>query len=560
MTSRTLAEHMARPSPSAASTTGSDPGHTFKIATEEWEFDRIFELNYATFVEEVAQHDPNTSRRLVDRFHSENTYFICLSRDELVGMVAVRDRRPFSLDQKLGNIDKYLPAGRAVCEIRLLSIVKSRRKGRVIQGLLTMLARHCIESGYDLGVISGNLDQERLYRQLGFVPFGPRVGTPRALYQPMYRDLTTLEADFSGRFRHSVDDSGRRPTNLMPGPVAIRPEVQRAFTRTPVSHRSTAFVADLQLVKRRLCDLVSANNVEVLLGSGTMANDAIAAQLSLETGRGLVLSNGEFGERLLDHAARMGLEFGSIEQEWGRPLEKTTLESMLDSAGACTWLWAVHCETSTGVLNDIGTLQRMCKARGIKLALDCISSIGTLPVDLAGVYLASGVSGKGLNSYPGLSMVFYNHPLRPGPDRIPRYLDLGLYAAENGVPFTTSSNLVYALGTALDRFDSGDVFGHIKEASVWLRDRLRRLGLEIVADDAFCSPAVITLAVPASGTSQELGARLERAGFLLSYNSKYLRSRNWIQICLMGDFARHDLEQLVDAMACSRPTTSAIPR
>ena len=360
MTSRTLAEHagLRSPSPSRRSTAtaGTDSGHTFKIASEEWEFERIFELNYATFVEEVPQHDRNTSRRLVDPFHSENTYFICLNGDELVGMVAVRDRRPFSLDRKLGNIDKYLPAGRSVCEIRLLSIAKSRRKGRVIQALLTMLAKHCIDSGYDLGVISGNVERERLYRQLGFVPFGPRVGTPRALYQPMYRDLTTLEEDFSGRFHHSVEESGRGPANLMPGPVAVRPEVRRAFTTTPISHRSSAFVADVQLTKRRLCELVSTSKVEVLLGSGTMANDAVAAQLSLETGQGLVLSNGEFGERLLDHAAGMGLEFDSFEQEWGQPFDTATLESTLDTAGDYTWLWAVHCETSTGLLNDIGSL------------------------------------------------------------------------------------------------------------------------------------------------------------------------------------------------------------
>ena len=74
--------------------------YIFKIATEDWEFGRIFELNHATFAEEVPQHEPNTSRRLIDRFHEQNTYFICLKGSELIGMVALRDRRPFSLDQK----------------------------------------------------------------------------------------------------------------------------------------------------------------------------------------------------------------------------------------------------------------------------------------------------------------------------------------------------------------------------------------------------------------------------------------------------------------------------
>ena len=64
-----------------------------------------------------------------------------------------------------------------------------------------MLARHCMDRGYEFAIISGTVLQERFYRRLGFVPFGPRVGTPGALYQPMYRELDTLEEEFSARFR-----------------------------------------------------------------------------------------------------------------------------------------------------------------------------------------------------------------------------------------------------------------------------------------------------------------------------------------------------------------------
>ncbi len=538
MTSRAVAERAAE----------REPDLTFKIATEEWELEQVFRLNYATFVEEVPQHDRNSSRRLIDRFHDENTYFICLRGKDLAGMVALRDRRPFSLDEKLGSIDEYLPPGSSVCEIRLLSVEKERRNGRVIQGLLSLLAKHCIKGGYDIAVISGNVTQQRLYRGLGFVPFGPVVGTPDAEFQPMYRRLATLEQDFTGRFHPSVERNGGRRVNLMPGPVAIRQDVARAFAKTPVSHRSPAFMADMQRAKRRLCDLAGARSVEILLGSGTMANDAIAAQLSLLEGRGLVLSNGEFGDRLLDHAARMGLEFDALEQEWGGQLDAAALSAAIGT-GAYSWAWAVHCETSTGVLNDMGRIQSICGPAGVRLALDCISSIGTLPVDLSGVFLASGVSGKGLGSYPGLSMVFYNHDLQPRPDRLPRYLDLGLHAAKAGVPFTMSSNLVYALDAALDRFDSNGVFEEIEGTSSWLRQRLRDLGFRIVAADSDAAPAVITLALPPNLSSTELGDSLEQAGFSLSYNSEYLRARNWIQICLMGEFSRRDVEPLLDAMA-----------
>ena len=87
----------------------------FKFASEDWEFEQIHRLNYRTFVEEIPQHHASPTQRLVDKFHAENTYLICLSNQKLAGMLTVRGHRPFSLDQKLPNLDSFLPAGRTVC-------------------------------------------------------------------------------------------------------------------------------------------------------------------------------------------------------------------------------------------------------------------------------------------------------------------------------------------------------------------------------------------------------------------------------------------------------------
>src|SRR5262245_66325857 len=99
----------------------------FKTASEDREFEQIHRLNYKTFVEEIRQHQPSASERLVDKFHAENTYLIALSGNKLAGMLAVRGNRPFSLDQKLENLDSYLPAGRKICEIRLLAVDRNFR-------------------------------------------------------------------------------------------------------------------------------------------------------------------------------------------------------------------------------------------------------------------------------------------------------------------------------------------------------------------------------------------------------------------------------------------------
>jgi len=545
----------------------------FKFASEDWEFAQIHRLNYRTFVEEIPQHQASPTQRLVDKFHAENTYLICLSQQKLAGMLAVRGHRPFSLDQKLPNLDAFLPAGRAVCEIRLLAIEKKfrgARGGQVLQGILALLWQHGVEKGYDLAIISGTTRQQRLYQHLGFVPFGPLVGSGDAQFQPMYVTLETFEVT-AREFLRSSPARSFHPSavNFLPGPVAIRREVRRAFEQAPESHRGESFKKDFQAARQILCELVRAKNVQLFVGSGTLANDAVAGQLSLLKGRGLILTNGEFGERLVDHARRFKLKFDTLAFDWGQPLDLKVLEEKLKQSerraptrrvsgnkrhraeavlGAPTWLWCAYCETSTGLLADVDALKALCAKHGVKLCLDAISSIGTMPVDLTDVYLASCSSGKGLRAYPGSSMVFYNHDIAPAPDRLPRYLDLGYYAEESGTPFTFSSNLLHALHAAVKRVNWEKRFAETAEWSVWLRSRLAGLGFDLIGDGAKTSPAVVTIALPAEINSVKIGEAMQEAGYLLSYNSGYLRRKNWIQICLMGECAYEKVVSVTNAL------------
>ncbi len=160
----------------------------YKVADTPAEFRQIHELNYRTFVEEVGQHPPNLERRRIDRFHDENTYYICLAGDRLIGMACTRDRRPFSLDLKIDNLNNLLPPHKHPVEIRLLAIDKDARTPQVFLGIMRMMAEACAVADYDLAVASALKKQSKLYKHLGFKPFGPVVGKPPVLFQPMYMD------------------------------------------------------------------------------------------------------------------------------------------------------------------------------------------------------------------------------------------------------------------------------------------------------------------------------------------------------------------------------------
>src|SRR6059058_5807569 len=220
----------------------------FKFASEDWEFEAIHRLNYKTFVEEIPQHTDNPERRLVDKFHSENTYAICLHGKILAGMVAGRSKRPFSLDKKVPNLDQYLPAGRRVLEVRLLSVEKDFRNGFVFSKLVGLLAQHFRDQGYDLAIISGTVKQLRLYKHLGFVPFGPVVGTGEAQFQPMYLTLETF-LQMAKALSPPSAEVNKILASYLPGPVDVHEEVRRAFEQSPISHRSDVFSAQFRSTK-----------------------------------------------------------------------------------------------------------------------------------------------------------------------------------------------------------------------------------------------------------------------------------------------------------------------
>jgi aspartate aminotransferase-like enzyme len=274
----------------------------------------------------------------------------------------------------------------------------------------------------------------------------------------------------------------------------------------------------------------------------------VAAQLSLLSGRGIVLVNGEFGSRLADQAGRWRLPCRELAAGWGEPLPLGELCRALDADPEIRWVWAVHCETSTGVLNDLAGLAAIAHERGVALCLDGISSIGNVPVDLSRVHLATGVSGKGLASFPGLALVFHAEGIEPAP-HLPHYLDLGSYARSGSVPFTTSTNLVSALAASLARSARRDGFAGRRALAAWLRPRLEGLGFSVMAPEPIAAPMVLTLLPPPGVAALALGEALEEREIWVSYRSGYLVERNLLQVCLMGEHHRRELVELLKVFA-----------
>ena len=325
------------------------------------------------------------------------------------------------------------------------------------------------------------------------------------------------------------------PLSLLPGPVPLLPEVRAALARPPQAHRWPEALARLDRVRDLLRARTGAAHVAVLTGSGTTANDVVAAQLGLRCGPGMVLSAGHFGERLVDAARRTRLDVRVLRAPEGTAVAPGQLAAALAEQPA-DWVWTVHCETSTGVLHDLPGLLAACRGAGSELAVDAISSLGCAAVDLSGVLLATASSGKALAGFPGLAVVLARDAPRAGQD-LPRSLDLHAYTAGDGVPYTLPTALVGGLAAALEaRPAAGEpgALAELADTGAVLRRALVACGLELVAQEPCAAPAVLSVRLPDGVDAAVVAELVALDGFLLAGHSGYLRDRGRLQNSPMG--------------------------
>jgi len=432
------------------------------------------------------------THRLVDKFHAENTYLICLCGRKLAGMLRCGEP-PLLAGPEAGAAGFVSAGGRRICEIRLLAVEKKFRGAQVLQGILALLWQHGIEKGYDW----------------------PSFRAPRASLNctstwglcPSAQEWAAARRSFS-RCTSRWKRSKRRR-----GVLALV-----ALARVP-AQRGELF-AGAGAVRARCGGLRAGSGVASggCLREGLPGDQTGPRRTGPRPERRAVSWLGHFGQRCDCRPTLAGAKAGlcsatgvrraawwttravalaceAVESPWGQPLDLAAVRDRLESAPVPGWLWCAHCETSTGVLNDWRRL-KPC-APNSREALPGLYQLDRHDaVDLRGVWLASCASGKGLRSYPGLSMVFYHHELGPAlsPATVSR---LGHYAVSDGVTFHLSSNLLHALRQPFGGC-AGERFAGLVALSAWLRTSLHELGFTLVGDGIRTSPAVVTIALPES--------------------------------------------------------------
>jgi len=296
---------------------------------------------------------------------------------------------------------------------------------------------------------------------------------------------------------------------MIPGPTPVPEQVLLAQAKHPIGHRSPEFSDIIAEITENLNWLhQTQNNVLHLTVSGTGAMEAGIINFLSRGDRVLVACNGKFGERWAEIPEAYGLQVDRVDAEWGQPIDTEQIREKLeaDRDKQIKAVIVTHSETSTGVLNDLETINRHVKAHGESLIIvDAVTSLGAvnLPIDEWGLDVVASGSQKGYMVPPGLGFVAVGERAWQAYEsaNLPRYyLDLGLYRkslAKNSTPFTPPINLMYGLQTALQtmrREGLSSIFARHQRLTRAYRAAIKAMGLPLFAPDDAASTAVTAVA------------------------------------------------------------------
>lgn len=327
---------------------------------------------------------------------------------------------------------------------------------------------------------------------------------------------------------------------MIPGPTPVPEKVLLAMAKHPIGHRSGDFnkviaevTADLKWLHQ------THNDVLMLTASGTGAMEAGIINFLSGGDRVLVGCNGKFGDRWAEVCEVYGLKTERISAPWGQPLNPQAFQQRLE-ADADRQIKAViltHSETSTGVLNDLETINRHVKAHGQALIIvDAVTSLGAanVPIDEWGLDVVASGSQKGFMIPPGLGFVTVSPKAWQAYEtaQLPRfYLDLGKYrkdAAKNSTPFTPPVNLIFALQAALQMMKAEGleaIFARHQRLTLATRAAIKALGMPLLGPDQAASPAITAVAPEGIDAEQMRSLLRKKFDLVLAGGQDHLKGK-----------------------------------
>ena len=355
---------------------------------------------------------------------------------------------------------------------------------------------------------------------------------------------------------------------LTPGPLTTTPTVKSAMLRDWCTWDD-----DYNgLVRQMRVDLVRLGTSRPeeytcvpMQGSGTFAVESvIGSVIPRKNAKLLVMSNGAYGERMARIAGVLSMPFTEERYEETRPCDAANLDELLKLDKTVTHVAVVHCETTTGILNDVKAIGAVVKKHKKTFIVDAMSSFGGIPIDMKelGIDFLVSSANKCIQGVPGFGFVLARRSEMELCRGRARSLSLDLYDQwfemekgheKNGKwRFTSPTHVVRAFVQALRELD--------EEGGVAARNRryannqkmlaagMRELGFEPLLDASVQSPIITSFLYP-KGRDFSFGEfyeAIKAKGYVL-YPGKISKADTF-RIGNIGDVHLKDIEGLLLAV------------
>ncbi len=347
-----------------------------------------------------------------------------------------------------------------------------------------------------------------------------------------------------------------------PGPVNVAENVRNAICREDICHREEEFDNLLRSIEdklQKLFEIKETNNYRavVITGSGTAANESILSSVVGDKNI-LILSNGEFGERLYGISKIHNKNTSILKFDWGEQLDLEKIDTYLKNNNIDI-ISMVHHETSSGMLNPIEKIGELSRVHNTMFILDCVSSVGAEPIDVEkwNISFCSGSSSKAIGSYSGISFVIGKkqefEKLKGMPAKT-IYLDLyKFYHFINTVsqtPNTPAVHLFFAFEQALlNVLEEGvrNRHEHIKNLANLLRKGMDKLNLKYLIDREHMCSVLTTVHIP-SHVDLDIFQKKLRDKKIIIYNGKGPLKNQVFQVGNIGDITPDDIDFFLNSV------------
>jgi aspartate aminotransferase-like enzyme len=342
-----------------------------------------------------------------------------------------------------------------------------------------------------------------------------------------------------------------------PGPTAVPPEVLEVQARPLIHHRTEPFRdAHREILHNLRYVMRTENPVVVLSSSGTGAMEASVVNMTKPGDKVLATVNGKFANRWAAVARAYGVETVTVDATWGDPVTPDQVEAAFEQNPGVSVLFTTHSETSTAVLQDVGSFAKIAHDHGAAIVVDGITSVGAHDVrtDEWGLDVVVGGAQKGVMTPPGLGYLSLS---RRALDKIEAgrqpcfYFDLlaAVEKAEKGdTPYTPAITLFLGLQQALrmmrEEGIENVVARHAANADA-VRAAVRALGLGLLSS----SPSnAVTAVLGPEGTASDIVKTMEaKYGVKVAGGQEQLKGKIF-RLGHLGYYQAADMHTMIAAL------------